>query len=289
MIKSFLKNSYNTLKSLYRIAKSEGICMKFPQRSSDDIFVIANGPSVKEQIAEYPNMCVNRDVMCMNYIANADFYEKLKPKYYIIADPNGFMPDDMCSKELVEGRTKGLDNIISKTLWEMYFFIPDFAKKNGAFHKKIAVNDNITVRVFPTTIFYGFEKIHYYFLKRGRVIPGMQNVVIPAVFLAIIMGYKNIYLFGVEHSWMHDIFCDDDNQLYLYDRHAYGVEKRLIYKDPYGKIRPSMYEQLMSTATAFKQHIELQKFAKYSGVNVYNVTPGSFLDVYERKRLESIL
>ena len=289
MIGRFIKNSYHTLKSLYKLAKSDRVSMKFPNRERDDIFIIANGPSVSEQIKKYPDMCVNRDVMCMNYIANADFYEKLKPKYYIIADPNDFTSDDMCSAELLESRTKGLNNIISKTSWKMSFFIPDFARGNGSFCNNIQKNANITTMFFPTTTFNGFETIRYYFLSRGMVVPGIQSVLIAAVYLAIIMGYKNIYLFGAEHSWLHDIFCDDDNQVYLYDRHSYGTEKRILYKDAFGKEKTTMCFQLAAAVELFRQHEDLQKFAQYLGVSIYNVTPGSLIDVYERKKLENIL
>lgn len=288
MLKRVVKDSYHTLTSLYRMIRAERGTIHIPEQRKESIFIVANGPSVREQIDKYPDMCVNRDVMCMNYIANADFYEKLKPRHYIIADINDFTPDDVCSPELVAARTEGLNNIIAKTAWKMSFYVPSFARENKNFYEKLTANNNIDVKYFRTNMFEGFDKLKYYFYSKGLAIPGAQTVLIPAIFLAIIMGYKNIYLFGAEHSWMKDIRCDENNRVYMHDEHSYGTIKRYLYKDAFGKIPSTMYDELSSVANAFYEHNEVQKFAKYLGTNIYNVTPESYIDTYERKKIEDI-
>ena len=51
--------------------------------------------------------------------------------------------------------------------------------------------------------------------KRGWVSPNGSNVSIGAIYSAILNGYKEINLLGLEHSWMKDIRVNDKNEVVL--------------------------------------------------------------------------
>lgn len=259
-----------------------------PDSQGEKVFIIGNGPSARDQILENTEMFKQYDIFAMNYMANNDFYEIIKPKHYIICDPIAFTPNDLVSKEVRDVRMEGFMNIINKTTWNMNFFIPKHVGDNNDLVRLIRTNDNINLCFYNDNSFMGIEKIRNYVVKNGYATFPAYTVLIPAIILSLCMKYKDLYLFGAEHSWAKDIFCDENNNVCFIDRHSYGVVKRLVYKDEYGKEKSNMYTEMTSIARVFLQHMEISKFATYCGANIYNVTPCSFIDAYKKIRINDI-
>lgn len=259
-----------------------------PSTQEKKIFIIGNGPSAREQILANIGEFQKTDIFAMNYMANNDFYELIKPKYYIICDPNEFTSKELISKELQDARMEGWMNIVNKTTWHMSFFIPKSAYGDNDLVRLLKMNDNISICYYNDNSFVGIERIKNYVVKNGYATFPACTVLIPAIVLSLCMQYKKLYIFGAEHSWAKDMLCDENNNVCLIDRHSYGVVKRLLYKDNYGKEKSNMYTEMTSIANVFLQHMEISKFATYCGANIYNVTPCSFIDAYKKIRINDI-
>ena len=46
-----------------------------------------------------------------------------------------------------------------------------------------------------------------------------------------------------------------------------------------------LHELLLSFHIAFKAYFDVDEYARYIGANIYNATPGSFIDAFPRKSL----
>lgn len=283
----FVSKTANTVRSVVRVilrSKSEQL-LKRRKDSNDDVYVVANGPSVANQISERPNLLEGKAVFCMNYAANTDFYEQLKPKYYVICDPNDYQSYSRQSPELQKLCREGIENIVKKTQWPMTFFVPSWVQDNCDAIKLLRLNNNITISYYNSTLVEGFDWFKFYCWEKGFGMPNCQTVLIAAITLAIQLGGKNIFLLGAEHSWLKDLFVGDDNLVYTWDTHSYGIQKRVCYKDVLGFEPISLAEELFSVAKAFEVHNVMREFSNYCCVNIYNATPGSYIDAYERKYL----
>lgn len=49
--------------------------------------ILANGPSLKLEIEDLEKDKCEDDILVVNYFANTEYFEKIRPKYYCLADP----------------------------------------------------------------------------------------------------------------------------------------------------------------------------------------------------------
>ena len=104
------------------------------------------------------------------------------------------------------------------------------------------------------------------------------------------MGYKEIYLLGAEHSWLQDLCVKEDNLLYIRHRHFSG-ETELA---PMHKAAPKntetfkVHELLEAFRRTFRSYWLLKEYASFRGAVVYNATPDSYIDAFERRDLLTI-
>ena len=109
-MREFLINIIDTIfYFLYFLTKEDftdyisKLCKEEPEESQT-VHVLANGPSLNESIsrieAEWDKYA--GDEFCgVNYIADLESYERLKPKYYALSDPK-FFCEGLPDKERVE-------------------------------------------------------------------------------------------------------------------------------------------------------------------------------------------
>ena len=86
---------------------------------------------------------------------------------------------------------------------------------------------------------------------------------------------------------MKDIKVNDKNEVVLIDRHYYGDTEH-VWVDYDGK-PIKLTDFLSSQLTTFTMHMNLRAFADYLGdVKIINCTEGSYIDAYERGKLEDL-
>ena len=119
--------------------------------------------------------------------------------------------------------------------------------------------------------------------------PRPHNVLIANIKVAIELKYKQVFLFGADHSWMKEIFVTEDNQVYLTQKHFYDEKTAKADVMYYGtkNERRNIAQVLEKFVHSFNSYYLLNDYAKKSGVEVYNATRGSFIDAFPRIELKN--
>lgn len=240
-------------------------------KSSRDCTILANGPSLKKAFEEGEVMWKGNDVFVVNmFVLSSEFWE-IKPRFYFLADGAFFAPKDERNRGLVQT----LSVEFGKIDWEMYLVIPSSCVSGGIL---VSLNNShIKVIRCNTGAFEGFRRLRHFVYRRHWAMPRCQTVTNMALMEAVNMGYKNIYLYGADHSWTRDLWVDDDNVVCYGDRHVYATGLQVIKKEE------TISELLTAFARMFESHHRINDYARSRGVKIRNCTRESFVDAYERK------
>ena len=117
--------------------------------------------------------------------------------------------------------------------------------------------------------------------------PTPQNVLIPAIFLALKCKFKSIYLIGADHSWHEELVLDENNVLGTYDRHFYdqGAIKKIIplMANIKSGETTKVHEQFYALYLVFRSHIFLENYAQNLKAKIHNISKKTWIDAYSRK------
>jgi len=230
-------------------------------------FILGTGPSLKQQ-----DLSVLKNEWTF---ATAGFYlhpqfDIVHPKFYAIIDSDCFREDDPGSKRFIENIS---DKIHPDTV--MIFLINNELniKKRGLFSKNKII--------YLNALGCPMNDENPFHLNIDKEIPGLQNVILANIICANYMGFKTMYLMGVEHDWLtkpSTMLCDDKH---FYEGRPDSPQMNILTKFvPYEK---SCYFAFC----AFMAHRLLKE--KMGDVEIFNLTPNSFLDVYPFKKYEDVV
>jgi hypothetical protein len=234
---------------------------------------MGNGPSLIHTLEENEECLSSYDLIAVNDMAISTEYTKYKPSTYILCDPAYWF------KNITEDNNKIVSfyqQLADKTDWSLQLYIP-YEAKRATISELLSRNANIRLNYYNKTKFEGYKSINHFVYKRQWGMPRAQNVLHAALMLAIYSQYKEIYLVGVENDWMRNIWVDEQNRLRLDDYHYYNEhgEKRIF--------SVKIHEQCVALYITFKSYVDIEAYSKYCGAKVYNVTPLSFIDAFEKK------
>ncbi len=264
----------------YQLKLQKFRSLKYEEKNNP-LLILGNGPSLNK-IKEHIKDRTSVDLCCVNFSLLTDIFYELKPDVLVFADPCFFgkVADPQLKKKVED-----VYNAIStKINWSISIFVP-WGVPNS-FSKICDSNSNVRV-FFYTTCDWKVstkwsKKIRLILYKKALLSPSVQNVVVGAIYNAINRGYKNIYLYGVEHSWLKYTYINDNNENCLVDEHYYGNTER-VWKHADGTPIP-LHELLSMLANTFRSYFELKEYADYLGdVRIINKTPGSFIDAFDRE------
>lgn len=268
-----MSNIGSSLKGLAKIAIESRQCTV--SRSSDasrSLVILGNGPSLATTIAEDSPRLHRDALMAVNFAANTDEFFMLKPEYYIMADPHFFTEGDSNVDRLWQ-RLKTID-------WPMTLYVPvrQKGRQNGPGH-------NITVEYFNPVGVEGFDRLKYKAYDSGRGMPRPRNVLIAALMVGIKAGYKEIFITGADHSWSRTLSVDDQNRVISVQPHFYKENDKELDRvaSVYSGVR--LHDIMLSFHIAFKAYHDIAAYARHRGIAIYNATPGSFIDAFERRKL----
>lgn len=250
---------------------------------SDRIVILGNGPSFKKTIDENFDFFLNNKLICLNHFAITDYYTTLKPEYYFVIAHDLFLDDTL--DEYKNASIKLFNAIAEKTNWKLKFFILYEAKKEKRWHQILSQNKNIEIVFMNITPVEGFKNFRYFWYRKGLGMARPHNVMIPSMFFAICNGFKEIILVGAEHSWLHELHVDDDNNTLFFNKHFYDTSdksKKCNYK---GTSFMKLHEVIRSFSYAFESYHIIQEYAKKCDVKIINCAPNSFIDAFERKQI----
>lgn len=234
---------------------------------------MGNGPSLTDTMRHNAKSLEANRLLAVNFAANADEFLRLQPDFYVMADPVFFHNLDNVNVNRL------WNNLSTRVSWPMTIFIPAREKL------PVTLPQNITVSRFNPVGVEGFQWLENMAFASGAGMPRPRNVLIPSIMIGIRLGFKTIHIVGADHSWTKTLEVTDDNVVVSIQPHFYedndAEHQRVasVYKD----IR--LHQIMYSFYVAFRSYFTISRFARSRGVNIYNSTPGSFIDAFPRRPL----
>ena len=174
-----------------------------PQNHS--IFILANGPSLKDDVAPYLAELSECHTLMMNHSVTQNIHKDIRPKYHILLDSVYFVGDTynimaQSDYERVTKEVQELYHSFEQLSYPVELLVPNIWKDK--IHIK---NPLITLQTFGIAKFKGFDFISRFLFSKAIALPSYCNVLIPSIICCIAMGYKKIYLLGCwikDHRWL---------------------------------------------------------------------------------------
>lgn len=245
------------------------------------VLILGNGPSLAEDL---PRLIARgehtaKDIMAVNYFALDERFTTVRPAYYVLSDPM-FFRDSVCRDRVAElYRT-----LAEKVTWPMNLYV-QYYNPEGFDYRAALPNSNIRIVRFHTQMYRGFRSLEFWLFRRGLGSANFGTVVQVGEYVALLLGYKRIELYGVDHTLLDGLCVDDGNRLCRIDRHYYDGAEAAAPQPIYKKVPHvpyTMADYLAEVAELFRGHEVLRDYAAALGARIVNRTRGSMIDAYER-------
>lgn len=278
-VSEFINGLGLSAKSLAKAALQSRRCkIPFAARTNP-LIVLANGPSLNRTMAESLDTLRRHDTMSVNFAPVTEAFAEIKPRYHVIADPVFFADN---AAENVSDMYRSL----SQVDWVMSLFVP--RKCVRKIPEAVCRNSRINVIPFNFVGAEGLPGVERMLYNARLAMPRPRNVLIPALMCGMWLGYTDIYIAGADHSWMQTISVDDQNHVISVQPHFYKDDEREQKRvdDVYRDYR--LHQIVHSFYVAFKSYHTLRRYADRKGIRIYNSTPGSYIDAFERAPLPTL-
>jgi len=270
---------------IYSVLKYFPLTLKIKKlrkiKSTNIAHILANGPSLIKSLEKVKN--IKWDIFCVNRFADTEYFEIIKPKYYVLADPAFRRKNPDKDKE------KDIDtfysNLIKKVKWKIFLFISIEALGSYNINKIRKESKNIEIIPYMwNPINISIFAVKRLLLKLNLWIPSGINVLIVSIFLSLQLWYKKTYIYWADHSRHLNMKVDDSNNVLLNDMHFYDKKESSYKKTLYFQKRLNMGFWFQALATAFKAYDFLEKYSKSLNAKIYNASEESFIDAFERRK-----
>jgi N-acetylneuraminate synthase len=226
-------------------------------------FILATGPSIKHQ--PLGHLVGEHCIALSNFFVHSD-YRRIKPKYHCIAPYHPPITEEGWQTWLKEAAAATGDAT-------MLFGLKDHERnlRAGWFEGR-------------STHFLNFggteEQLEAHGVDLTRVLPPPQSATVMALYAALYLGFKEIYLLGCDHDWILHLNAS---------RHFYEETQHALNRDGYNEwSAPGLDTYFKDYLRLWKQYQALRKVAEQRGVRVINATAGGLLDVFPRARFETL-
>lgn len=227
------------------------------------VFILATGPSIKTQDLSLlvGELCIS----VSNFFVHPDF-QKIKPRYHVFAPSHDPIPDSQI------------------VIWfkdaEKHF--PDGQEVFLSLHDKVLVDSNGLFKK---------QKVNYYqidyrhtgairdidFTKR---IPAIQTVNHLGIYLGLYLDAKELYLLGCDHNWILNLGKSS---------HFYEEKQNALVREGYDEMKNrNMENEFRAYLNLWSLYKNIRSYAHKLGVEIWNATPGSLLDVFPRANLKDV-
>ncbi len=284
-IQLFLEDTAQSALSVAKVLIASKFRSPLPSKTNKNCIILANGPSLRGSLQAHHSVLDKRkyDFFCVNFFANSDFYEQTQPNYYMMIAPEYWVSEFADIEDVIRKREELFEHIKAKTTWDLTIFIPWEAKKTDVWKGLFQDKPNIKVCYFNRTPVEGMTGINHFLFRNHLGMPRPHNVLLPSIWTGINMGYENIYIFGADHSWLPEISVTENNEVLLHNKHFYdrnsSTAKKVLKASGYRKL----YELLEKFVLTFKGYFILKDYAATKEIKIWNSTPKSFIDAFDRK------
>lgn len=205
-------------------------------------FIVGNGPSLT---AEQLDAIVNEDCFGANRIYKMFEKSQWRPDYYVIQDKYD--------------NTKG----VYEKLDVKYLFVSDFYWKEHGMKNPQAVCYHINRALRQTENLPFSEECSEY-------IQAASTVTFTMIQLAAYMGYSEIYLIGMDHTYAN--ITNDKGVI---------IQKNNVRNHAFEDEKPNeVVANIVYMEAAYRT---AKKYCEKHNVKIYNATIGGALEIYERK------
>lgn len=284
-----VRDTFDTLLFFATMAVKEDFCNHVARAGAQNmhpdgrILILGNGPSLGEDMSRLiaDKAWEKADIMAVNFFATSDEFVILKPKYYVLSDPQFFR-----SAGRSERITAMYEALAERVTWPMTLYVQYYNPEKFDYAAAVKHNPNIRIVKFHTTVFHGLRSVEFWCYRHGLGSGNFGTVVQNGEFIAMILGYRTIELFGVDHTLLEGLTVNDKNQLCRIQSHYYDTEKsapKPIFVNATNPPQPyTMASYLFETAELFRGHEVLAEYARTQNIRIINRTRGSMIDAYER-------
>lgn len=261
-IKSIISRTHNIKLDNFEKTKYSKKLNSFQNIGEGKIcFVIGNGPSLNPEDLSVLHEN-NIDSFAANRIYNTFNKTDWRPTYY-------FSEDEFVLEEILEKLNSAYINKELKNI-----FIPLHLNLN----KNLKVKNAMYYKLLFSDLQNG--KPHSDFISDDMIrgIPCRGSVAITSAQAAMFMGYKEIYLIGVDHNF--SIMTDKNGNII--------VDKNV--KDHYGDVKNAdeNTKGIFNIDAATQSFIDLKAYADKKGVKIFNATRGGKLEVFPRVNFDEL-
>lgn len=246
--------------------------------------ILGNGPSLA---GELPRLIergehLSKDFMAVNFFALDARFETVRPAYYVLSDPMFFRDSAYRDRVAELYRT-----LAAKVSWPMNLYVQYYNPERFDYRAALP-NAHIRIVPFHTQMYRGFRRVEFGLFRRGLGSANFGTVVQVCEYVALLLGYKTLELYGVDHTLLDGLSVDDENRLCRTDSHYYDdvptTPKPIFQKVPHRPYTLAVY--LAEVAELFRGHEVLRDYARSLGARIVNRTRGSMIDAYEKIPLE---
>ena len=230
-------------------------------RKGERCFILGTGPSIKHQ-----NLKLLQGENCIavsNFFVHPD-YAIIDPEYYCIAPYHLPITEDAWQQWMDE---------IEKNTGDAKLFFGMSDKNRNEIHGRFRNRDIYYLRFgglwgrnIPRSI------------DISRMIPGPQSVSIMTLYVALYLGFKEIYLLGCDHDWLLHV----NKSVHFYHENNHAMEKS-GYNEWF---QEDLEGQFQDYITLWRQYKGIREIASKVGAQIFNATEGGLLDVFPRVKYE---
>lgn len=231
------------------------------------MFFLANGPSIRlEKLGGLQSeICMS----CSNFYHHPEF-QTIRPMYHILPT---VVPESL----QVQGRTA--DSVLYDWFHEMDRMIGD-ASVVLSYKQQRFVSENELFRNRPVYYLMINQNDSEFDITKPTVY--VQSAPVMGILLGIFMGFKEIYLLGVDHNE------------YLDGKYEYFFSRELLYFNDSevsenNEIKYSRLQIFDSYSFLWKQYLNLKRYADSKNVEIVNLNSNSGLDVFPKANLSEVL
>ncbi|MBN7771290.1 hypothetical protein KUV44_08385 [Marinobacter daepoensis] len=266
--------------SFFPVGATQGAVKPWKDRRSS-LVILGNGPGLNSYLEAVSEPEASADCMCVNLFALNENFEFFKPRHYVVFDPLFFVGlDDENSMA-----SRVFRAINAKLSWDMTLYIPLRFKSHRNSVTKLMPSEHLTIVYFRDAgLPLNGNALSLWLMNQQVIMPRAQNVLVASIYIAMFLGYSEVFLEGADHSWHKYLYLSDDNNLMIKDVHFYDGNPQVkpLLKDPVNRVHFSMEEIFGAYYMLHKSYKTLSKLSKKRGVNVINRTPESFIDAFPK-------
>lgn len=237
------------------------------KHAGERCFIVGNGPSLLKQNLDFLQHEV---VFSVSSGYRNDFYSRVCPQYHVTPHVT-FVAGGNSQDDIVAWFREMERHVCAK---EIFFSVKQFnlIRSNSLFNKH-SIN-----YIGSSTNNFRYESD----FDLTKCIPQVQSVPVLTIVIAIYMGFKDIYLIGVDHDW------------FIKREYKYAFGKNFLAGKELGvEIDGSMpglllADELPKANALFDQYRRVKEYGFEKGVSIYNATAGGLLDEFPRVSIEEI-